>query len=67
MIRGETTQRSRVRTRLKKLAPRMAAHLGDEIPAALAEQTTIVAGTHTAGHIISQRAAQLAHLTEQRG
>ena len=56
-----------MRTRLKKLAPRMAARLADESFAAVAEQTTIVAGTHTAGHIISQRAAQLAHLTEQRG
>ena len=58
--------RSRVRTRLKKLAPRMAARLADEIFAALAEQTTIVAGTNTAGHIISRLAAQLAQLTEQR-
>lgn len=45
----------------------MAAHLADEIFAALAEPTTIVAGTHIAGHIISQRATQLAQLTEQRG
>lgn len=58
--------RSRVRTRLKKLAPRMAARLADEIFVALAEQTTIVAGTNTAGHIISRLAAQLAQLTEQR-
>ncbi|GAA4113915.1 IS110 family transposase [Enteractinococcus coprophilus] len=58
--------RGHVRARLKKLAPRMAARLTDEIFRALAEQTTIVTGTHAAEHIIGRLAAQLQQLTQQR-
>src|SRR5699024_8357209 len=58
--------RVHVRARLKKLAPRMAARLTGEIFRALAEQTTIVTGTHAAEHIIGRLAAQLQQLTQQR-
>jgi len=58
--------RGHVRTRLKKLAPRMAVRLTDEIFAALAEQTTIVTGTNATEPIVGRLAAQLQQLTQQR-
>lgn len=51
--------RGHVTTRLKELAPRMAARLTDEIFGALAEQTTVVTGTSAAEHILGRSAAQL--------
>lgn len=58
--------RDHVRTRLKKLAPRMAVRLAEDIFAALAEQTTVVTGTSAAEHIVGRLAAQLQQLTQQR-
>jgi len=58
--------RGHVRTRLKKLAPRMAVRLTDELFTALAEQTTVVTGTSAAEHIVGRLAAQLQQLTQQR-
>lgn len=58
--------RGHVISRLKKLAPRMAVRLTDEIFAALAEQTTVVTGTSAAEHIVSRLAAQLQQLSQQR-
>lgn len=58
--------RGHVRTRLKKLAPRMAVRLTEDIFAALAEQTTVVTGTSAAEHIVRRLAAQLQQLTQQR-
>lgn len=58
--------RGHVRTRLKKLAPRMAERLTDDIFVALAEQTTVVTGTKAAEHIVGRLAAQLQQLAQQR-
>ncbi len=58
--------RGHVKARLKKLAPRMAKRLTNEIFAALAEQTTMVTGTKAAEHIVARLAAQLQQLSQQR-
>lgn len=58
--------RGHVRTRLTKLAPRMAVRLTNEIFTALAEQTTVVTGTSAAEHIVGRLDAQLQQLTQQR-
>lgn len=56
----------RLVTRLKVLAPRLAAGLAREIIQALGEQTVVVAGTAVAGQVIAGLAAQLALLRQQR-
>jgi len=56
----------RIATRLTKGAPRMGRRLAEEITAALAEQTVVVAGTNAAGTVLPRLAAQLAELRAQR-
>src|SRR5699024_9914733 len=58
--------RGHVRTRLKKLAPRMAVRLTDEIFGALAAQTTIVTAPNAAQRTVGRVAAHLQQLTQQR-
>jgi hypothetical protein len=56
----------RIPTRLTKRVPRMGKRLAEEIAAALAEQTVVVAGTSAAGIVLPRLAAQLAKLRAQR-
>ncbi|WP_413450582.1 IS110 family transposase [Georgenia phoenicis] len=62
----KTAGTKRIATRLTKRAPRMGRRLAEEITAALAEQTVVVAGTSAAGVVLPRLAAQLAELRAQR-
>lgn len=57
---------SRLTTRLKVNAPRLARQLATDIIRALGEQTVVVAGTTVAGPVIAGLAAQLRLLRQQR-
>lgn len=58
--------RSRLATRLRKLAPRMGEHLADDILQALSEQTVVVTGTPAAISVLPRLAEQLTLLRRQR-
>lgn len=53
-------------SRLKKLVPRIAERLTDEIFGTLAEQTTVVTDTNAAEHIVGRLPAQLQQLAQQQ-
>lgn len=59
--------RARLANRMRKLAPRIADRLAEDIVAALAEQTVVVTGTAAAAHVLPRLAEQLATLRGQRG
>lgn len=58
--------RARLKTRLRKLAPRLAERMADEIVAALDEQTVVVTGTEAAALVLPRLAEQLEVLRRQR-
>ena len=58
--------RARLANRLRKLAPRLAERVADEIVAALDEQTVVVTGTDAAGQVLARLVEQLTVLRRQR-
>ncbi len=58
--------RARLAARLRKLAPRIGERVAEEVWAALAEQTVIVAGTDAAAKVLPRLAEQLIVLRRQR-
>jgi transposase len=62
----KTAGKTRVGTRLLKLAPRMGRRLAEEIFQALSEQSVIVGGTHATGAVLPRLAEQLQTLRRHR-